>query len=168
MGETKNMIDKNGKVFGKINIVDLIVIVVIIAAVVMFAVSRFGGQNDGASVEDGKSIYMSFYAEEVSDFVVDKIEEGAKLYDDDHEQVLGEVVKVETAPAVIYLSDSDGKSVASSKENYKSVIITAKVNGTLSDYGFELGGVKYGVGHSMTLRAGYAKIFMRVYDVFSE
>ena len=161
------MIDKNGKVFGKINIVDLIVIVVIIIAIAMFAASRLNNTGE-VTVDDGKTIYMSFYAEEISDFVADKIELGSKLYDDDCKQVLGTVVKVEKEPAVTYTEDSEGNSVVSSKENYQSVIVTAKVDGTLSDYGLELNDFKYGVGHSMTLRAGYAKMYMRVYDIDTE
>lgn len=161
------MIDKNGKVFGKINIVDLIVVLVIIAAVAMFAVSKLNNHND-AVVDDGKQIYMSFYSEEVADFVADKIEIGAKVYDDDGEQVLGEVVKVDFEPSVIYTANSEGKSVMSTKEKYKAVTITAKVDGTLSDYGLVLNDVKYGVGHSITIRAGYAKIWMKVSDIYAE
>ena len=161
------MIDKNGKVFGKINIVDLIVLVVIIAAVAMFAVSKFNNSKD-VVVDNEKTIYMSFYAEEISDFVADKIEIGAKVFDEDNKHVLGEVVKVETQPSVIYSVNSEGNSVLTTKENYNSVIVTAKVDGTLSDYGLVLNDFKYGVGHSMTLRAGYAKMYMRVYDIYTE
>ena len=35
------MIDKNGKLFGKINIIDLLIILVIIAAAVFFATKAF-------------------------------------------------------------------------------------------------------------------------------
>lgn len=161
------MIDKNGKVFGKINIIDLIVIVVIIAAVAMFAVSRFSDRvNNIAPVANGESVYMEFYAEEVPDFVVEKLEKGAKVYDVDMKADLGEVVSFESGPSVSYAANSDGEYVLSTRENYKSVKITAKVNGTPTEYGVAVNGNQYGVGHSMTIRAGYAKIYLKVYDVY--
>ena len=161
------MIDKNGKVFGKINIIDLIVILVIIAAVAMFGVSRLSNRGENvAAVPEGQSTYITFYAEEVSDFVVDKLEEGAKVYDVEMKSELGEVVSFDVAPAVSYASNSDGDLVLTSREKYKSVKITAKVNGIPTDYGVSVNDNQYGVGHSLTIRAGAAKIYLRVYDVF--
>ena len=163
------MIDKNGKVFGKINIIDLIVILVIVAAALMFGVSHFTNRGGNVTtVSEGQSTYITFYAEEVPDFVVDKLEEGAKVYDVDMKSELGEVVSYEVAPAVSYAANSDGESVLTSREKYKSVKITAKVNGTPTDYGISVNDNQYGVGHSLTIRAGAAKIYLKVYDVYVE
>lgn len=161
------MIDKNGKVFGKINIIDLIVILVIVAAIAMFGVSRLSNRgDDGVAIPEGQSAYMVFYAEEVPDFVVDKLEKGAKVYDVDMKAELGEVVSFESAPSVSYASNSDGEYVLTTREKYNSVKITAKVNGTPTEYGIAINDNQYGVGHSLTIRAGHAKIYLKIFDVY--
>ena len=159
------MIDKNGKVFGKINIIDLIVIIVIVACIAVFGFIKLSGGNNKIASAEKKEIYMSFYAEEVPDFVAERVKEGDVLTDGDSNIELGEVTEVKVDAPKTFAADSSGKMITSEKEGYNSIIITGKVKGTLSDNGVEVGTAKYGVGHSMTLRAGDAKIYLKVYDI---
>ena len=126
---------------------------------------RDGEQTPGVALTVDEKIQI---AQKLNNLGVDKIEVGSKVYDDENKQALGEVVTVEKKPSVVYYPNAQGEVVVGSKDNFQSVIITAKVDGTLSDYGLEFGGIKYGVGHSMTLRAGYAKIYLKVYDIYAE
>ena len=161
------MIDKNGKLFGKINIIDFVVIVVIVAAIAMLGVSRLSKRGaETVTIPDGKSAYITFYAEEIPEYVAEKLEEGSKVYDVDMKTYLGDVVSFEVEPSVTFSTNTEGDSVLTTKEKYKSVKITAKVNGTPNDYGILVDDNQYGVGHSMTIRAGSAKIYLKVYDVF--
>ena len=156
------MIDKNGKIFGKINIIDLIVILIIIAAVA--AGGLFVVRNRRKSANQEKLI-MKFYAEEVSDFVTDKLKEGSALYDDDNSIGLGKIIKFEINDSVTYGGVSEGQYTMVTKEGYKSVVITGELMGEKNELGAIVGGHQYGVGHSMVLRAGDAKIYLRVYDI---
>ncbi len=72
------MIDKNGKLFGKINLVDLIIVLIIIALAAFVAMKFLGNKNDGSNLTQ---IEMSFYSDEEPQFVVDALKEGASVYD---------------------------------------------------------------------------------------
>ena len=52
-----SIIDKKGKLFGKLNIIDLIAIVLIVAVVVLLGAKLMGGQNIGLAGEGQPVVY---------------------------------------------------------------------------------------------------------------
>ncbi len=150
---------KNGKLFGKINIIDFLAIlalIVVIAAAVVFVLRP----KDG-----GDTLIMKFRIEEVDGFVAEKVHVGDELYDDTNLQNIGIVTDVELSDSISYGQVNDNVYTLTSKEGYYSMIITGEVKGRKTKLGAEIGGKKYGVGHSMVLRAGDAKMYLRVYDI---
>lgn len=151
---------KDGKLFGKINVIDFIVILVVILAIAAAAVFIFM-PKDGAD-----TLVMKFRIEEVDEFVAGKVKVGDPLYDDTYSLDLGFVTDIEIDDSISYSNaDSDNIWTIASKEGYKSMIITGECKGTKTNLGAEIGGKKYGVGHSFVLRAGDAKLYLRVYDI---
>ena len=59
------MIDKNGKLFGKINIIDLLIILVIIAAAVFFATKAFTPAQEATKTETStvRVQFFCYYAQ---------------------------------------------------------------------------------------------------------
>ena len=108
-----------------------------------------------------------YYTEEVSDFVVDRLKLDAVVFDDANLHTLGRVIDFDIGESVIYGPKSDGGLAVVTKDNYKSAYITGRANVTRTRLGFTFKKANYGVGHSMTLRAGDAKIFLRIYDIYS-
>ncbi len=150
---------KNGKLFGKINIIDflaVLAVVVVIAAAAVFVLRP----KDG-----GDTLVMKFRIEEVDGFVAEKVHVGDELYDDTNLQDIGVVTDVELSDSISYGQVNDSVYTLTSKEGYYSMIITGEVKGRKTKLGAEIGGKKYGVGHSMVLRAGDAKMYLRVYDI---
>ena len=158
------MIDRNGKVFGKINIIDLIVLLALIAAIAVFGYSKAKGGKD-ALTKDSDEVEIVFYTEQVSDFVVDKIQAGDMVCDADKNIFFGTVTSVEKGPAVSYNQTSDGKIVVSDRPDSSSATITVTGKANMDEYGAKFEGTQYTVGHSLTIRAGNAKIYLRVYDI---
>ena len=67
------IINEKGKLFGKVNIIDLIILVAVIAAALVVGINFLRG-NTAAPAD---LLTMEFYSEEVSDFVADKVKVGA-------------------------------------------------------------------------------------------
>lgn len=160
------IVDEKGKLFGKVNLIDLLLIVLVVAAIAFAAVKL----TDTAAVSSsGQTFEMSFYTEEVSDFVAEKIKVGDVLMDADRNVDLGKVTEVILEPSVSWAADNNGNYVKTSRDGYYSVTIKGELTGaTRYENGIIAGATRYGVGHSMTLRAGDAKIYLRVSDIVAK
>ncbi len=154
------MIDKNGKLFGKINVIDLLVLVVLVAAILVVGLRFIGPRGDAT-----ETLEMKFYIEEVNDWVADKIQIGDTMYDGTNSMTLGKVTAVEKGKAETWAITEDGRYVVAEREGFCSLVVTGDVQGKKTDTGAEIGGEIYGVGHSMVLHAGDAKMYLRVYDI---
>ncbi len=151
---------KNGKLFGKINVIDFLAIIAILAAVAAAVVFVFVKPQQKKT-----TLVMKYFIEEVNDFVASKVQVGDELYDDTFSVELGHVTDVELDDSVSYGQVTDGVYSLTSKEGFYSMIITGEVEGEKTTLGAEIGGKKYGVGHTFVLRAGDAKLYLRVYDI---
>ncbi len=158
------MIDKNGKLFGKINIIDLIVILVLVAAVLVFGGKKLSDRKQVAENQP-QTFTMELATDEVYDFVTEHVKVGETIFDADNEVVMGKVTSFEIAPARSYNADESGKVVVSEKEGFSSIKITGEMQGMLGELGAEIDGETYGVGHTFTVRVGKAKIYLKVSDI---
>ena len=160
------MMNKNGKIFGKINIIDLIVVLVVVFAVAAAGVFVIRNRRAAKVAQaQNTTLIMKFYTEELSDFVADKLQVGSTLFDADKDVNLGKMTDVEIGSSVVYGGINAGSYEVVNKEGYKSAVITGEVVGVKNELGAMVDGVQYGVGHSLVLRAGDAKIYLRVYDI---
>ena len=145
----------------RFTLIDAIVVLVIIA-VIAFVGYKFFGKEVVQNQATSDTFEISFYIEEAPDFAVDNREVGSTVTDEAKKVSLGTIKNVETGDAVGFVGTDDGEFVTSSKENYKSVKITAEVNANEFEHGIKVAGNEYVVGHSMTIYAGKAKLYGRV------
>lgn len=147
----------------RFNLVDAIIVLLIIS-VGIFAVKFFSDRNSGG-VTSQNQVRLTFYGEEVADYVIANTKVGDTTYDLDAKLNLGSVADLTTDTAQTYVEDADGNMVLGPKENYSSVYISVDVTGTLTDNGVLVNGVLYGVGHSVVLYAGYGKYYIKVFSI---
>ncbi len=143
----------------KFNVVDAIVVVVIIAALALVGYKVIGG---GISGRNEGTYTVKFFCEEVPDFAATVIKEGDKVVDEQKDVPLGEVTEVKVGESRTYVTDAEGGVHLTPKPYYNSVELTTTLKAGDYDNGIIVGSSKYGVGHSITIRAGKAKIFGRV------
>ncbi len=143
----------------RFNIVDAIVLLVIIAAVAFVGFKVIGG---GVGAGGSSTYEVKFLCEEVPDFAANVIEIGDKVLDEQKETNLGIVKDVKISDARTYATTAEGGVTVNPKPYYNCVEITAEVKAEDYDFGMIVGSSKYGVGHSITIRVGKAKIFGRV------
>lgn len=153
------MIDKNGKLFGKINLIDFIIVLILIAAVAFVALKVVNKDDSGAAVTP---VRVSFFAEEVPDYVANTLKANTSVLDSTEKVTIGTVESFEIGKPIGYFTDTKGQVQSVVREGYNSITINMLANGELSEHGVTIGGVLYGVGHSLTIYAGEAKIYLRV------
>jgi len=154
------MIDKNGKIGGKVSIIDLLILVIILAAIA-FVGYRFL-TKDRSGVVSTQSVYMSMTGAEVSNYVVDDLEIGARVFDDTENNVLGYVTDIETGKGYHYGVGNNGETVALFPDDSSSVTVTCKAEGTLDPNGLLIGGTRYAIGHTFVVYVGDCKLYLRI------
>ncbi len=131
-GRRSDMIDNRGKLFGRINIIDLCVILVIIAAIgVTVFKFKFSAHSD-VSASNGTVTY-TVTTNGVRDFTVKQFKVGDKMYDKENDKYMGDVVSVSSEPAMDYITCADGsiKYVVMPERYDLTVVVSspARING---------------------------------------
>ncbi|MEG1577764.1 MAG: DUF4330 domain-containing protein [Oscillospiraceae bacterium] len=115
------VVDEKGKLFGKINIIDLLVIVLVIGAIALVGWKLIG--NRGADIGKTVGITYSAVATEVDPAVYEKICTYVNRAEGKKDQMMangdmlnGYVVDVTAAPHVNYQPDATGKITPTTEE----------------------------------------------------
>ncbi|MCL2197819.1 MAG: DUF4330 domain-containing protein [Defluviitaleaceae bacterium] len=154
---------KDGKIFGVVNIIDLFIVIVLIG-VAVFGIWQFNAGRGviGIAPPETREFIISFFAEEVEDFTAFAVEVGAPVTDHGRNVFLGTVTAVEIDDARIWNADQYGIAVASPKPGFSSIEISARLTAQPTEHGIIIAGNRYGIGHSLAVRAGRGQIFMRI------
>ena len=83
------MIDEKGRLFGKVNIVDLIIVIIVLAAAVFIGMRLFGPESEIANTQN---VRITMFCEETPDFVADQLEAGSEAWDAENQVTLGTLV----------------------------------------------------------------------------
>ena len=152
---------ENKKTRRKLNFLDVIIIIVVLGALAFGAYKLMPTQTQS----NFEYATIKFYASEAPYYVLDQIYTGAPVSDADRSIYLGYITDIETWESKVWDVDADGMQVASPKDDAGSIIITVRKLVEPSAYGVKISGVEYGVGHTIVIRAGFAKINMVLYDI---
>lgn len=156
------MIDEKGRIFGKINLVDLLIILVLIAAAVFLGIKFLGPDSTVATTQ--KAV-VSLYCEEAPDYVVDKLAAGSSVWDSVDNVVIGTLTDWTLSDSVGYLPDTEGESIKYAKDGYHAVTLNCDAEGVIGPYGITIGDTLYGVGHTLTAYAGECKLYLKISDI---
>jgi len=156
---SKMIIDSKGKLFGKISIIDILIILVVIIAVAGIGY-KFTRPNVGNSVfTKQEDIQIKFQLDEVQDFIVNAIKVGDPVRESVQNASFGKVSDIKTGDAIIWLTTEDGRNVKVSREGYYSVEITMDAKGMKDNLGVVIDKANYYVGQTITLYVGNAALY---------
>ncbi len=156
------MIDKNGKLFGKINIIDLFFIIIVLAATV-FAMNRFGAFSPEKTASTAEKMMMlTIYQEEVNDFTAYNVKTGDPVSESFQNIYFGKVSEVNVSGPVNWGADQNGTQIQTERDGYSSITLKVESPGTLSQSGLIIGGAKYYVGQVLVFRVGTSALYARL------
>lgn len=166
------IIDRNGRLFGKISVIDVLVIAVVLvmAAALYFKSTQ---AHTGTSVTE-QPITFQVRARGVDDFVADAVLVGDYLYDQSYSsggRPLGEIteVVVERTPGT-KLADklTDGTAALLEADNTVDLLITVKGQGLITGGSYSINRVyDLGVNSSrsyFTTRADFTGTVCKIFD----
>lgn len=159
------LFDKKGKLFGKISIVDILVVLLIIA-IGAGLYYKFGKSGTETPFTKTSTIQMSVYLESVQDYVVKSIKKGDVVKDRVQNVEVGRVVDVKVGPDISYFINDKGMVVQGSRKGYSSVTVTFEGKGIYSPTGATFGGVEYYINKNGTeWRIGNTSSFAKISSI---
>jgi hypothetical protein len=134
------VIDGRGRIFGKVNIVDLVVLVVIVAIVVFAAVRVTGG---GAVATT--PVKISFLDRGVAQTLVPGMQTKGTIRDSGG-NVIGELQSVQATPSIQELLTTDGQFKTFPSTTHSDITFVVLCHGTVSDSTVHVGQLAARVG----------------------
>lgn len=131
------LIDKNGKLFGKLSIIDFAVILLVIAAAIGVGVRFFGGT--ARMVKSDKTFEYVVKVEGVRQYTVDALQKKGKLTDKRYEQEIGEITNVDVEDVEFQSTTADGSIVFVGLPERYTCYVTIRSVGKESDNSYFAG-----------------------------
>lgn len=126
------MIDEKGKLFGRISVIDCLIILVFLVVIAGTAYKFLG--NDEITVTKNDTFTTVIRIDGVKDFYLDAIHTGDVVYELNGGK-LGTITKVESEPYRAILSgDKEGEYLT--YENRYTIYVTLATKGTVNSSGF--------------------------------
>jgi hypothetical protein len=148
-------LDERGRIFGKVSVVDILVLLVIVA-VVAFAAIRLTGSSS-ATVP----VRVTYTIEAVRQATVDALRQSVEVEGtvrDDGGTVLGEAADIVVTPTSEEFMTPDGQLKAFASPIFSDVNIIVLGEGRVSGSSVRIGSIPTRVGHKVTLVTGSAEV----------
>lgn len=158
------IIDKNGKIGGKISIIDVLVVIVLIVAA--FGISlRFYSAPAKSARERVKLSYI-VEIENIREYTVDAMERKGVVIDPKQKCEIGEITEVAYEPQKQEEFDSDGNLVYAEVPNKYKLTVTILSEGKESENGYYVGNdTELSIGSTVSLATKYANSSGKVVSI---
>lgn len=159
------IINKDGKLFGKVSIADIaVVLAVIVLALGIY--SRFSGRNGAVVTASGEPIECTFFVKNVRMYSVEAMQKGGPVYDRTSKEYIGDITDVRYEQGKYQVNMADGSFKEAVPEERYNVYMTVRFKGKVSDNGFYTAANKYlAAGTSVVFNTKYAQCESTVYTI---
>lgn len=130
------ILDKNGKIGGKVSIIDIAVILIIL--VVAAGIGMRYGSRVTHAVKSDKQFEYTLKIEGVRIYTVDALEKMGAITDKRSEKNMGEIVDVKVEEATKESVTADGKVTYAPYTGYYTCYVTVRAHGKESDDNYVL------------------------------
>ena len=161
------MIDKNGKLFGKINVIDLLIILILIAALALLAARKLGGESAAGNEH---RVRITFFGDNVNDFIPESLTIGDPVTEYSFDTDLGVLTGFDWEPAYEMVYDGQsGEFLKQYTPNRIRLTGTCETTGAMGDMGLTKDDTRFVVGGNYYFnigltRAGYQITSFEVLD----
>ena len=150
--------DEKGRIFGKINIVDLGIILLLILSIAAVGVKVY---RDKFTEREHTAVRYTLFVAGVRQQSVDAINMvHERITDAETDDPLGDIVEIKKEPAANIFQKADGEYVKSYYPEKYDLYITIETDGVVTPDGyFTEGGKKLLYGDTIGINNGYSQMF---------
>ncbi len=166
MKENK-FIDSSGRLFGKISVIDVLVLLAVVVAVSAIYVKNNLLETTSTANTD-VTLVMDLEVMIAPDYIVDAIQIGDELYDTDHATggAIGVIVGKEILPASAFAELNDGSLAMITSDKDVNVLLTVEGKGSYKDGRYSFNRVyEMGANSSRNFETKYASFVGVVHGV---
>ncbi len=160
-------IDRNGRVFGKISVIDLLVVAVVLVMALALYVKTNHNEITSTTTSNVPITYQ-LLVRGVRTYVADAVQVGDSVYDPDRSSggSLGKIVDVEVQPGAKLAEFNDGTVDTVPVEDGVDLLLTVEGSGIISQGRYILNRVyDLGINSSRTYCTMYAQFTATVVDI---
>ena len=131
------MIDNQGKIRGRVSIIDIVIIIVVLALAAGF-VYRRGAEPLANILRADDTVHVTFEVNRIRSVIAeDAVIVGDRLFRQHAaHQALGTIIAVERRPATEVMQRTDGTAILATMEERYSLLITIEATGNMRTSGF--------------------------------
>lgn len=149
-------IDEKGRLFGRINILDFLIIAAILVALVWFGYAKFGRDLGGDIASREKNIEITIIVPGIRPTTVEAIKNSSRMFEFKTGAYVGDVVEVSSEQAEIWLIQEDGRWIKTTSENKVDAYVTIRGLARIGQDVITMNGVEVRVGSSIGLKSQLA------------
>ncbi|SHH48555.1 DUF4330 domain-containing protein [Tepidibacter thalassicus] len=159
------IIDNKGKLFGKISIIDILVVLCIFSFV-LGVYYKFFHVKEIKAVNSLDTIEYKIDIKDIRKASVDSLKKGVEVYEKRTDRYLGKVVEKKVVPMEAYIEKTDGTIVKAEKPDRYEMIITLVTSGVEREDSFLANGNKeINVGSEINIKTRLVSFVGVISDV---
>ncbi len=125
------LIDSEGRLFGKISVVDIIVVALVIVLALGVYTRFFTKETTSVTASDDKFTYQ-LAVNGVRDMTVNALSVGDKVYENENNTYIGVITDISVSDAYGEFATAEGKYVTAPLVDRKDVVLTIEAEGLIS------------------------------------
>lgn len=161
------LIDEKGRIFGKINVVDMLVIAVIVVIIgaLVYRVTSSSMNAEGTNIlMPDQDIYVKFYANAVVPEVVDALKVGDKLINSGN-FTNAEIVSVDVTPAAYITTNSEGEPLKMEHPMWYDIMVVVKDTANPSSPILKVANQEVRVNYTFLLKTQTFEVNCRIREI---
>lgn len=162
-----SILDGKGRLFGKVNLLDLVVLLAVLAVGGRFGYERWQGQQVAPTGMDvPMQLVIRFGA--VAEPTLKWVKVGDKIYDSKSKTYLGNVTAVRHEPAIVVTTADDGRTYEQLSKNRFDFYVTVSGNGRVSPTMVTMSGLEMKIGRTNYVVTDYWSGYGVTWDIITE
>lgn len=162
------IMDRNGRLFGKVSIIDVLVVLVVVVMAIALYMKNNTLEASKTGESSNTSITFTVEAENIPLNVVQAIQVGDKVYDKDRSSggTIGEIIAVEEIEAGKVEKLDNGTYVRLTNENARNLRITIQGSGSVTNGRYAINKIyEIGVNAARNFYTSHAVFTASVIDI---
>lgn len=157
------IIDQRGRIFGKLNVFDLLVLLVLLA-LVFFASNKYIGKSTTSAVAT-KDLTFKLFIHNVREITTETIQVGDKVSHFETNELMGEIMEKEIMPALTQVVTWDGAIVNAEIPEKFDMLLTVKGEGIVTDREIILASKPIRLGSQVKVRTNRYEVQATVFGI---